>query len=152
MTAIYIYEFAIKRPGRANLGFIIVDRDSYQDISFDVYFSKGKISKVNRTISPVYSDNNVADKLGLELYARTAKRINEKSISPSVPKGFFKLSAHSRMAALQEVLGTPVDGIVSSQNESWRKYNPALTSGWKWIIRLIFKRKITFKKLISRWR
>ena len=44
---IYIYEFAIKRPGRANLGFIIVDRDSYQDISFDVYFSKGKISKVN---------------------------------------------------------------------------------------------------------
>ena len=55
-------------------------------------------------------------------------------------------------SALQEVLGTPVDGIVSSQNESWRKYNPALTSGWKWIIRLIFKRKITFKKLISRWR
>ena len=36
-------------------------------------------------------------------------------------------------SALQEVLGTPVDGIVSSQNESWRKYNPALTSGWEWV-------------------
>ena len=36
-------------------------------------------------------------------------------------------------AGLQEVLGTPVDGIVSSQNESWRKYNPALTSGWEWV-------------------
>ena len=38
-------------------------------------------------------------------------------------------------SALQEVLGTPVDGIVSSQNESWRKYNPALTSGWEWVPR-----------------
>ena len=36
-------------------------------------------------------------------------------------------------SALQEVLSTPVDGIVSSQNESWRKYNPALTSGWEWV-------------------
>ena len=26
-----------------------------------------------------------------------------------------------------------MDGIVSSQNESWRKYNPALTSGWEWV-------------------
>ena len=38
-------------------------------------------------------------------------------------------------SALQEVLGTPVDGIVSSQNEGWRKYNPALTSGWEWVPR-----------------
>ena len=43
------------------------------------------------------------------------------------------LEAPLRPSALQEVLGTPVDGIVSSQNESWRKYNPALTSGWEWV-------------------
>ena len=34
---------------------------------------------------------------------------------------------------LQEVLGTPVDGIVSSQAVSWQAKNPGLTSGWDWI-------------------
>lgn len=33
---------------------------------------------------------------------------------------------------LQQVLGTTVDGVVSSQDVSWRAQNPALTSGWEW--------------------
>lgn len=33
---------------------------------------------------------------------------------------------------LQEVLATPIDGIVSNQDEEWREANPALTSGWEW--------------------
>lgn len=33
---------------------------------------------------------------------------------------------------LQEVLGTPVDGAVSSQDSTWREQNPGLTSGWEW--------------------
>ena len=33
---------------------------------------------------------------------------------------------------LQYVLGTPMDGIVSSQPERWRASNPGLTSGWDW--------------------
>lgn len=33
---------------------------------------------------------------------------------------------------LQEVLATPVDGIISDQNAAWREMNPALTSGWEW--------------------
>ena len=35
--------------------------------------------------------------------------------------------------ALQRVLGTPVDGIVSSQSSAWRSQNPGLTSGWEWV-------------------
>lgn len=33
---------------------------------------------------------------------------------------------------LQYVLGTPRDGLVSSQPEVWRDSNPGLTSGWDW--------------------
>jgi hypothetical protein len=33
---------------------------------------------------------------------------------------------------LQKVLGTPRDGIVSSQPVVWRSSNPGLTSGWDW--------------------
>ena len=33
---------------------------------------------------------------------------------------------------LQYVLGTPIDGLVSSQPDVWRASNPGLTSGWDW--------------------
>lgn len=33
---------------------------------------------------------------------------------------------------LQQELGTPVDGIVSSQPAIWRAQNPGLTTGWGW--------------------
>ena len=33
---------------------------------------------------------------------------------------------------LQQVLGTPVDGVVSSQSAAWRSQNPGLTTGWEW--------------------
>lgn len=104
---IYIYEFAIKIPGRANLGFIIVDRDSYQDISFDVYFSKGKISKVNRTISPVYSDNNVADKLG-NLYYSSDDFIKKRRLIPDniykmICSSFLEMTNKERLKILNKL-------------------------------------------------
>jgi len=34
---------------------------------------------------------------------------------------------------LQQVLGTPVDGVVSSQPMVWRDSNPGLTTGWDWV-------------------
>ena len=34
--------------------------------------------------------------------------------------------------AFQQVLGTPVDGVVSSQSAAWRSQNPGLTTGWEW--------------------
>lgn len=33
---------------------------------------------------------------------------------------------------LQEVLATPVDGIISDQDAACQEANPALTSGWEW--------------------
>lgn len=33
---------------------------------------------------------------------------------------------------LQEILATPVDGIISDQDSAWQEANPALTSGWEW--------------------
>ena len=36
-------------------------------------------------------------------------------------------------SALQQVLGTPVDGVVSSQSQAWRGQNPGLTTGWEWV-------------------
>ena len=34
---------------------------------------------------------------------------------------------------LQRALGTPTDGVVSSQARSWKAGNPGLTSGWQWV-------------------
>src|SRR3546814_11429391 len=34
---------------------------------------------------------------------------------------------------LQRVLGTPVDGIISSQPVAWRDENPGLATGWRWV-------------------
>ena len=34
---------------------------------------------------------------------------------------------------LQEVLGTPIDGVVSKQYTGWKTANPALVSGWEWV-------------------
>lgn len=55
--------------------------------------------------------------------------------SPSVPQrlkidGWWG-SSTTRKA--QRVLGTTVDGIVSSQARVWALYNPGLTTGWQWV-------------------
>lgn len=34
---------------------------------------------------------------------------------------------------MQKVLGTPSDGVVSSQSVYWQKRNPGLTTGWRWV-------------------
>ena len=104
---IYIYEFAIKRPGRANLGFIIVDSNSYQDISFDVYFSKGKINKVNRTISPVYSDDNIADRLGNFYYSSDdfvkKYRLIPDNIYKMISPSFLEMTNKERLKILNKL-------------------------------------------------
>ena len=42
------------------------------------------------------------------------------------------LWGYSTTRALQACLGTPVDGVVSSQPAVWRGANPGLTGGWEW--------------------
>ena len=46
---VYIYEYAIKKPNQAHIGFIIIDNDLIvQDICFTVNFSKGQVKNVFR--------------------------------------------------------------------------------------------------------
>lgn len=45
------------------------------------------------------------------------------------PDGYWGRTTTRR---LQQVLKTPVDGVVSSQSDVWRDRNPGLTTGWDW--------------------
>ena len=56
---IYMYEFAIKRPGWANLGFLIVKHDKCQEISFDIRFTKDKVDRVNKTETEMDRTDNI---------------------------------------------------------------------------------------------
>lgn len=47
-----------------------------------------------------------------------------------VEDGFWGTATTRR---LQQVLGTTVDGIVSSQSSAWKYRNPGLGSGWQWV-------------------
>jgi hypothetical protein len=104
---VYIYEFAIKRPGRANLGFIIVESNSYQDISFDIHFSKNKINKVNKTVSSVYIDNNIVGKLGNCYYSSDdfakKRRLIPDTIYKMISSTFFEISNEERLVMLSKL-------------------------------------------------
>lgn len=57
--------------------------------------------------------------------------------SPSKPTapGLLKADGYWGTATtrrMQQALGTPVDGVVSSQSDAWRDDNPGLTTGWDW--------------------
>ncbi|MGW2091292.1 peptidoglycan recognition protein family protein [Promicromonospora sukumoe] len=75
---------------------------------------------------------------GRNLYARIDDiRDGEGSTPPSPGEpggitvdGFWGSSTTRR---LQQELGTPVDGVVSSQSVAWRDVNPGLTTGWRWV-------------------
>ncbi|MGI5191704.1 N-acetylmuramoyl-L-alanine amidase [Promicromonospora sp. CA-289599] len=75
---------------------------------------------------------------GRHLYARLDDiRTGSGSTPPSPGKpagirvdGFWGRTTTTR---LQQELGTPVDGVVSSQSIAWRDDNPGLTTGWEWV-------------------
>ncbi|MDO5092985.1 MAG: NlpC/P60 family protein [Propionibacteriaceae bacterium] len=48
---------------------------------------------------------------------------------PAGPDGYWGSDTTKH---LQAVLGTPQDGVVSSQDVYWKGQNSALTSGWEW--------------------
>lgn len=55
--------------------------------------------------------------------------------SKPVPPALLKVDGYWGRALtqrLQQVLKTPVDGVVSSQSDVWREQNPGLTTGWDW--------------------
>ena len=55
--------------------------------------------------------------------------------SPSAPR---ELAVDGRWGSAttrkaQDLIGTTIDGIVSSQSRTWNRDNPGLTSGWQWV-------------------
>ena len=55
--------------------------------------------------------------------------------APASPSGKLTVDGYwgsSTTRVLQKVLGTTIDGVVSSQSRAWKKQNPGLTSGWEW--------------------
>lgn len=97
--------------------------------------------------APLYGHRNVSQTAcpGRNLYSRLdlirtgAVQVNNpiKPI-PDLPQveplalkidGFWGSATTRR---LQQILHTPVDGVVSSQPAVWRGLNPGLTTGWDW--------------------
>ena len=63
---------------------------------------------------------------------------NDTSATVSAPVGPNQLEIDGYWGCdtsvkLAQILGTPADGIVSSQSNYWQGQNPGLTSGWEWI-------------------
>jgi len=66
-----------------------------------------------------------------------AKPVAPKPAKPASPSKPAKLKVDGLWGAgttrrAQEVFGTYVDGVVSSQPSIWQKPNPGLTTGWDW--------------------
>jgi hypothetical protein len=57
---------------------------------------------------------------------------------PSSPSAPAELAVDGRWGSAttrraQDLIGTTIDGIVSSQSRTWNRDNPGLTSGWQWV-------------------
>lgn len=114
---VYIYEYAIKKPNQAHIGFIIINNDLIvQDICFTANFSKGKLKNVFRmdvaiTNTRQYSKKEdgtiLIEKNGFlcydsESFINRKKRISDniyKMISPS----FLEMTNKERLKILDEL-------------------------------------------------
>ncbi|MFR2068956.1 MAG: hypothetical protein ACLS4S_01680 [Bacteroides nordii] len=104
---IYIYEFAMKRPGRVNLGFLIVEHDKYQEISFDIRFSKDKVDKVNKTIRTLPLDDKVVERSG-DFYYNSDDFVKKYRLIPDniykmISFSFLEITNKERLQILNEL-------------------------------------------------
>lgn len=67
--------------------------------------------------------------------APASKPATPSTVKPSAAPAADGYWGADTTRALQKVLGTPVDGLVSSQSAAWRAQNPGLTTGWEWVTR-----------------
>lgn len=61
---------------------------------------------------------------------------NSETISAPVSSGALTVDGYwgkNTSIKLAQILGTPADGVVSSQSNYWKSQNPGLTSGWEWV-------------------
>ncbi|MBX9188671.1 hypothetical protein HCG69_11405 [Bacteroides sp. K03] len=106
----YIYEFAMKRPGRVNLGFLIVEHDKYQEISFDIRFAKDKIDKVNKTIRILPLDDKVVERSG-DFYYNSDDFVKKHRLIPDniykmISSSFLEMTNKERLQILNKLFCT----------------------------------------------
>ena len=107
---IYIYEFAMKRSGRVNLGFLIVEHDKYQEISFDIRFAKDKIDKVNKTIRILPLDDKVVERSG-DFYYNSDDFVKKHRLIPDniykmISSSFLEMTNKERLQILNKLFCT----------------------------------------------
>ena len=114
---VYIYEYAMKKPNQAHIGFIIIDNDLIvQDIYFTVNFSKGQVKNVFRRDNAItntiqYSkreDGNILIERNKFLCYDSENFISrEKRISDNIYKmishSFLEMTNKERLKILNEL-------------------------------------------------
>lgn len=106
--------------------------------------SRGKVCPGDDRIKQVPEIFALAKKIlgGAEPVSNPKPSTPKPAPKPSAPKpskpakGALKVDGiwgEATTRRLQQVLGTPVDGVVSSQPGTWRASNPGLSTGWKWV-------------------
>ena len=98
-----------------------------------------------RSDSPLRGHRNVSQTAcpGKHLYARLpdirkggADFVDNPIKPPTSKPGLLVVDGYwgeSTTRRLQQILETPVDGVVSSQAAVWKGDNPGLTTGWDWV-------------------
>jgi hypothetical protein len=117
MGEIYFYEYSIKSPGQAYIGFVITDSASIiQDIRFKVFFSKGKIENITinserigypRTFTKKVDGNIFIEAIQLLCYSdvnfNKRKRLIEDEFYTMISDKFLVLSNQERLKLLEEL-------------------------------------------------
>lgn len=92
----------------------------------------------SQTACPGRYAHALLDNLNRGEYHNGAIEVDNPILPPSSPSAPQRLKVDgywgsSTTRKAQRVLGTTVDGIVSSQARHWAEYNPGLTTGWQWV-------------------
>jgi len=117
INEVYFYEYAIKSPGQAYIGFVITDSTSIiQNIRIKVLFSKWKIIKITMNSEPIgYSrtftkqiDGNIfIEAIQLLCYNdenfNKRKRLIEDEFYTMISEKFLLLSNKERLKLLHEL-------------------------------------------------
>lgn len=100
----------------------------YVTVEFNATGTDGRSGSVARKTRPINS--TVCAIVRPKYGAASSSAASSSTASKLEVDGYWGTATTK---ALQTLLGTPVDGEVSSQSEYWLAKNPGLTTGWEWV-------------------
>ena len=104
-----IYEFAMKRPGVVDLGFIVIDKNFYQNIAFNIRFSKGRLINVNKNIGTFQGKyrNPIGRNAGRVAYTSDEfalrRRLIPDNVYQMISPDFLSISNQDRLRILESL-------------------------------------------------